>query len=99
MSHLRKLERACDRADARPDVQHWSITLAPGEIIATTRELRRLIARLRKAEAAVDDAPASERARKAEAACSRLGAENANLRSRIQVLNEMLRDTLRQGNP
>lgn len=98
MSKLRNLERACDRADARPGT-YVQITLGPGEILATTNEIRRLIARLRLAEAGGADGPAEERARKAEAACSRLGAENAHLRARVDLLTQMLRDAYRDGDP
>lgn len=45
---LRQLELACDRADARPG-NSYPVALIPGEIIATTDELRLLIARLREA--------------------------------------------------
>lgn len=45
---LRQLELACDRADARPG-NSVPVELIPGEIIATTDELRFLIARLREA--------------------------------------------------
>lgn len=86
-------------------------TAPSGDVALLTKERDEAIAKLAEEERAHDaltvewlndpsirDVNAAEaRARKAEVACSRLGAENGKLRQQIAALKELVREFAREG--